>query len=320
MDGRPPRGHPAAPLARRRLGLYLKGLAMGLGDAVPGVSGGTIAVLTGVYGALVRSIRAVDGTALRLLARGRMAALWERIDGGFLSVLALGVLSGLLLSANTALYLLDRHPEALMAFFIGLVLAGAWLLGTGCGLRRWPNLLACALGAGLVASTGLVAPGAPAASHGILFLSGALAACAMLLPGLSGAYILLLLGMYRFVLEAFTGFRLGQLAVFAAGCALGLALFSRLAAWLLLRHRRISHAAITGMLLGSVWTLWPWRRAVGAAAPDGRHPARTVNVLPSDYLEATGNDPALAASLLCAAFGAALVPLLRRVAGTEPGA
>lgn len=129
---------------------------MGIGDSVPGISGGTIAVITHIYDTLIYSIRAVHLRALRLLASGQAGAAWRYINGNFLIVLALGILSGLVLSARTVLYLLDNQFAALMAFFIGLVLASSWLLRGACNLRAWPNLVALGIGAAFTVAIGLL--------------------------------------------------------------------------------------------------------------------------------------------------------------------
>lgn len=248
---------------RGKLLLYLKGVAMGLGDSVPGISGGTIAVITQIYDQLVFSIRAVDLTACRLLFAGQFRALWQHINGSFLLTLAIGILSGLLVSANTVLYLLENYFPALMAFFIGMVLSSTWLLKNQFSIRAWQNVLALALGLCLAVSIGFISPRSAELSLLYVFFSGAIAISAMILPGLSGAFILLLLGVYEFILNALIGFDLPYIAVFILGCVVGLLAFSRLLAWLLKSHHQLSYAFITGMLLGSVSALWPWQQAEG---------------------------------------------------------
>lgn len=277
---------------RGKLMLYLKGVAMGLGDSVPGISGGTIAVITKIYDQLVFSIRAVDLTAGRLFFGGQFKALWQHINGTFLLILALGILSGLLISANTVLFLLDNYFAPLMAFFIGMVLTSSWLLHNEFFINTWRNGLALILGLLLALSIGFITPRSAELSLLYVFLSGAVAISAMILPGLSGAFILLLLGVYEFILNALISFDLPYIVVFMLGCAVGLIAFSRVLSWLLRAHHQLSYAFITGMLLGSVSALWPWQR-------DSGYPMLL---------------PALAALVL----GVAVVVLLRRMFAGKP--
>lgn len=243
--------------------LYLKGVAMGLGDSVPGISGGTIAVITKIYDELIFSIRAVDVVACRLLIGGRFKALWQHINGTFLLLLAAGILSGLLLSANTVLFLLENYFAPLMAFFIGMVISSSWLLKDEFSVAAWQNLLALSLGLLLAVSIAFISPRSADLSLPYIFFSGAIAISAMILPGLSGAFILLLLGVYEYILGALLGFDLPTIVTFMLGCVIGLIAFSRVLSWLLRTHHQLSYAFITGMLLGSVSALWPWQLGAG---------------------------------------------------------
>ena len=247
--------------SRGKLMLFVKGVAMGFGDSVPGISGGTIAVITKIYDQLIFSIRAVDLRACRFFFKGQFRAFWEHINGTFLLVLVLGILSGLLISANTVLFLLENYFVPLMAFFIGMVLASSALLRNEFSLGAWQNILALFLGFLLAMSIGFITPRSAELSLITVFFSGAIAISAMILPGLSGAFILLLLGVYEFILGALLNFDLPYILVFALGCAMGLFVFSRVLSWLLRDHHQLSYGFITGMLLGSVSALWPWQRA-----------------------------------------------------------
>ena len=247
--------------SRGKLMLFVKGVAMGFGDSVPGISGGTIAVITKIYDQLVFSIRSVDLRACRFFFKGQFRAFWEHINGTFLLVLVFGILSGLLISANTVLFLLENYFVPLMAFFIGMVLASSALLRNEFSLGVWQNILALFLGFLLAMSIGFITPRSADLSLVTVFFSGAIAISAMILPGLSGAFILLLLGVYEFILGALLNFDLPYILVFALGCAMGLFVFSRVLSWLLRDHHQLSYGFITGMLLGSVSALWPWQRA-----------------------------------------------------------
>jgi len=300
--------------------LYGKGIAMGLGDSVPGVSGGTIAVITNIYERLIFAIKAVDLVACKLLLRGRLTELWRHVDGNFLLVLVLGILSGLLLSANMVLFLLANHFEPLMAFFSGLVLASATLLRHEFDYRHWRSLSAVVLGVGMASLVGMVGPQVAELSLLYLFFSGMIAICAMILPGLSGAFLLLLLGVYQFILTALVQLNVPYILAFTAGCGVGLLAFSRVLAWMLLYHHQISYGFITGILLGSVSLLWPWQQTVSSYVDSGgeEHILQSVNVWPLNYTAATGNDPLLLAAALSFTGGVGVVFLLRWVfAGKE---
>lgn len=278
---------------RGQLKLFLKGVAMGLGDSVPGISGGTIAVITKIYDQLVFSIRAADLRACGLFFTGQFKAFWEYINGTFLLILALGILSGLLISANTVLFLLENYFVPLMAFFIGMVLASSALLRNEFSLGAWQNILALVLGLLLAVSIGFISPRSAELSLIYVFFSGAIAISAMILPGLSGAFILLLLGVYEFILGALLGFDLPYIVVFMLGCGVGLLAFSRVLSWLLRDHHQLSYGFITGMLLGSVSALWPWQ-------------------------DSEGGYTMLLPALVCLVFGVAVVVLLQMVFSTKP--
>ena len=277
---------------RDKLMLFLKGVAMGLGDSVPGISGGTIAVITKIYDQLVYSISAVDLRACGLFFGGQFKAFWQHINGTFLLILALGILSGLLISANTVLFLLENYFAPLMAFFIGMVLASSALLRHEFSLRVWQNVLALFLGLLLTMAIGFITPRSADLSLLYVFFSGAIAISAMILPGLSGAFVLLLLGVYEFILTALLGFDWPYILVFVLGCAVGLLAFSRVLSWLLREYHQLSYGFITGMLLGSVSALWPWQQA--------------------------GTYDLFLPALLCFVVGITIVVLLQRMFVPEP--
>jgi len=299
---------------RGKAALYSKGIAMGLGDSVPGISGGTIAVISNIYDELVFSIRAFDARLLLLISQGQLAAGWKHINGNFLLVLALGILTGLLVSANTVLYLLENQFEALMAFFLGLVLASVAILARETHILHLHNGAALLTGVGTTLLVAQLDPVVGAElSYGYLFLCGLIAISAMILPGLSGAFILILLGAYEAMLTALTQFQWLTIIVFMAGCGIGIIAFSRLLASLLLRFRNICYGYICGMLLGSLPVLWPWQQAVSFYEDsDGQQQAlQSVNVWPLNYTELTGQSPQLFWVALFFVLGGAAVLLLR---------
>lgn len=253
---------------RARLVLFLKGMAMGVADSVPGVSGGTIAVISGIYEALINALKQCHPLALKVLWQQGPRAFWQQIHGPFLLTLGGGILLSLILMANTVLYLLETWFELVMAFFMGLVLASCWLLRAEAG--RWSLFKAMlfAIGFTLTALTAILNPMAGSTALPYVFFSGMIAICAMILPGISGAFILLLLGVYEYVLGALRDFQPGVILVFGLGCVIGLLSFAHLLSWTFRYYREQSYAFLIGMLAASLIVLWPWREAsVADAAP-----------------------------------------------------
>ena len=293
---------------------FLKGVAMGLGDSVPGISGGTVAVITNIYSRLIFAIRAIDWTACKLLLGGHLSVFWQRVDGAFLLLLGLGILTGLLSSANTVLFLLDNYFEALMAFFIGLVMASVYLLKGEYDFLDWNNIVSLVVGFLLAFLLSNVGPRAVDVTLAYVFFSGMIAICAMILPGLSGAFILLLLGVYQHMLNALVEMQLLIILDFAVGCFIGLLAFSRLLGWMLRYYYQLTYGFISGILLGSIFILWPWQKVLSSyVGREGReHPLQTTNVLPLNYLEITGNEPMLVFAALSFMVGVSVVFLLRR--------
>jgi putative membrane protein len=293
-------------------GVYLRGVMMGAADIVPGVSGGTIAFITGIYGTLLASIRAFDLAFLALLLRLDIKGAWQHVNGGFLSALLLGIATSILSLARLISWVLENHPVPLWAFFFGLIFASAVVL-----LRqvetwtapRFASLLIGALAAGLIAFS-------PVANLDIglvgVFLSGFLAICAMILPGISGSFILVLLGMYGTVLAAVKSLDLVFLLVFAVGCGAGLLCFSRLLHWLLHRFHNATMALLTGFLFGSLAIVWPWKQVLDWVP--GSHgqlkPAQQVPVSPAEFLSLTGQDPTVPLCIALMVLGFALVWLI----------
>lgn len=246
--------------------IFLKGMAMGAADSVPGVSGGTIAFITNIYDELLASIKAINPTTLMILFRQGPRAAWQAVNGRFLFTLGLGILSALLISANGVVWLLANHYTYLMCFFSGLILASVWFVGSQ--IQDWKALQVGMLLLGLLFSIALALLPAVTGMDNLLyyFMCGAVAICAMLLPGISGAFILLLLGAYGPVLLALKSLHWPVILVFASGCLAGLLSFSRFLHWLLNNHRSTTLAGLLGVLAGSLGLLWPWRLQVGTGA------------------------------------------------------
>ena len=232
--------------------LYAKGLAMGAADVVPGVSGGTIAFISGIYDELLHSIARVP-EALLLLLRGRIKDAWQMANATFLLVLLCGILTSVLTLARLITYLLHHHPIPVWSFFFGLILVSTYLVGREISRWNWSRVLSFVLGLAFAYWITVAAPMQWGSDLPTLFLAGAIAICAMILPGISGSFILLLLGLYSVVLGAVKDLNLLVLAVFASGCLVGILSFARLLSWLLSRWRDLSLAFLSGLMLGLEW-------------------------------------------------------------------
>ncbi len=291
------------------LRLFFTGMAMGAADAVPGVSGGTIAVMARIYERLVLAIRATVPACRQLFSGAGLMTAWRTLDGSFLLVLASGILTSLYLVANLVLALLQSHYALVMAFFCGLVLSSARILRSEVGRWTRSTLAMGAVAAALTVAVSLGSPVEVREPSGLyLFFGGAIAISAMILPGLSGAFILLLLGIYAPVLSALRELDWATILIFAAGCFCGLLSFAHLLGWVFQRFRSQTYAAIIGMLYASIVALWPWRTGVGEEQAGAL-------LLPWRYEAVTGQaaQPWLALALLVTGY--VLIVFFERMAG-----
>ena len=251
-------------------GVFARGLAMGAADIVPGVSGGTIALITGIYERLLSAIVSADTDALSMALGGRWNALWHRIDGGFLSILLLGILTAIFSMASGIHWLLTYYPQLLWSFFSGLILVSAVLLiRDEVTLNSFDRLAGFTLGVCIAVGAALMPPVSFLTGLPGLFFAGAIAICAMILPGISGSFLLVLIGMYEQVLSAVKTLQVTELSVLAAGCVTGLLLFARLLQHCLQRYRALAMAFLSGVLMGSLVAVWPWRQEVMLNAAEG---------------------------------------------------
>ncbi len=295
----------------RRLALGLaRGLAMGAADVVPGVSGGTIAVVLGIYERLLGAIREVAGAAARLL-RGDWREAGRRlagVDWWLIVPLLAGILGTILLLASAIETQLEERPEAMAGLFCGLVLASAV---SACRLFEWRGAVQAGLMVVSAAATfgllGLQSGPVDDPSLPVLAGAGAIAVCAMILPGISGAFLLLMLGMYGAVINIVTDLHYAEAAVFAAGAAVGLALFSILLGRLLDRARNPVMAVLVGLMFGSLRVLWPWPNGVGVLSREEHE------VISGTGLAWPGADD-WAAPTVAAIVGFAVVLLITRLA------
>jgi putative membrane protein len=250
--------------------ISLKGIAMGAADVVPGVSGGTIAFISGIYEELIQSINQVNFKAIKLLRKEGFGSMWKAVNGNFLFSLLLGIAISVITLAKIIRHLLETQPILIWSFFFGLVLASIFYVGKQ--ITRWNlgSILLLLSGAFLAYFITTLTPQNANVSYPYLFLSGALAICAMILPGISGSYILLLLGVYKPVLDAIHEKDFKILGVLMVGAVVGLLSFSRLLKWLFDHYQNLTLAALTGFIIGSLNKIWPWKLILESATINGK--------------------------------------------------
>ncbi len=236
---------------------------MGAAHVIPGVSGGTMALLTGIFERLIHAIKAFDGTAIRLLLCFRLKELAAHINLPFISAIGIGVLASLLTFARILEVLFERHAMYVWSFFFGLVLASVYFIGRTIRTRSLPAVALFLFGAVVAASMAFLSPASENASVPYLFVCGTVAMCSMILPGLSGSYALLLMGNYELVMiQSIARFNLAVLIPVGMGAVAGAALFARLFSWILKRFHDQTIALLTGFVFGSLGILWPWKTPV----------------------------------------------------------
>ena len=289
--------------------LTLKGMGMGAADVVPGVSGGTIAFIAGIYEELVNSIKSINLNALKLFFSGKFAAFWKAINGNFLLAVVLGIGISIFSLAKGLEYLLHHYPILVWSFFFGLILASA--IYVGGSIKKWKAGTIIAGIAGVVVAYFITAisPAEANITWFFIFISGSIAICAMILPGISGSFILVLLGMYEFILGAVSDLNIPVLLVFIAGALIGIIAFSNLLSWLLKNYHNLTIATLTGFMIGSLNKVWPWKEVTETFID--RHnvmrPLTERNILPATYENLTGNQAWLTGALLLAIVGFGLI-------------
>ena len=295
--------------------LFLKGAAMGAADIVPGVSGGTIAFITGIYEELINSIQSVSWKTAVTLRQQGFAAAWNSINGWFLLTLFSGILFSIFTLAKLISFLLVAYPEMLWSFFFGLVVASVWHVSQQIKVWRWINVLPVMVGVLVAWGASSMTPAEVEATTLNLFLSGCLAICAMILPGISGSFILLLLGMYGVILNAVKSLDIAVLAVFAGGCVVGLLTIANLLAWAFKRFHDYTLLVLTGFMIGALDKVWPWKETISfrVNSHGEQVPLLQNNVLPGVFETLTGQPSQLGWALVSAACGIVIVLLLEKM-------
>lgn len=295
---------------------YLKGMAMGAADVVPGVSGGSIALIAGIYEKLLDSINAVDLEAFHLLRKGQFPAFWSKINGSFLLALVLGIFTSILTLANLITFLLKNYPIPVWSFFCGLIIISALMILRD--VKRWNILAVFALPVGIAIAYWITGMAPVSSDNNLFFIFGAgmVAICAMILPGISGSFLLLVMGKYEHILNALVQRDLVTLGVFAIGCVVGIMAASRAISWLLKHYPAITISVLSGFMLGSINKLWPWKKVLSyrLSSSGEQEPFLTQNIWPHHYLNITGEEPYFLAAIFAFCFGVVLVIGLERAA------
>ena len=304
---------------RKYLLLYFKGLLMGAADIVPGVSGGTMALITGIYKELISSIDQINLKQLWLLRQEGFAAFWKGVNGSFLLPLFLGIASGILFLSGVITYLLDHHPVLLWSFFFGLILASIYVLIKQFSLKTFTHYSLVLLGFIIAFGITQLQPAGTSNNLLYLFFSSMIAIIAMILPGISGAFIFILLGVYKEVLATVKGasavlfdfdwvnFKAvyTKVVVIGLGIIIGLKLFSRLLTWLFNHKKEGTLSVLIGFMIGALPKIWPWKES---QIIDNQTIFTNVNPFQFD------GDPQLGMGMGLIFLGAATLILLERYA------
>lgn len=301
---------------RNYLLLVLKGCAMGAADVVPGVSGGTIAFISGIYEELINSIKNIDLQALKLFFSGNFKAFWKKINGNFLLSVVLGIGISIFSLAKLMTWLLAHHPIYIWSFFFGLIIASSVLVSKE--IKKWDifTVIALLAGACIAYTITVLSPASTPETWWFIMLSGAIAICAMILPGISGAFILLLMGKYTFLMTAVSELKFGIIITFVIGAVIGIVSFSHLLSWLLKNFHSLTVALLTGFMVGSLNKVWPWKEAIETYVDN--HGVSQVlvenNVLPAKYESLTQSDPLLWQAILMCVIGFTLIYSIETIA------
>ncbi len=286
---------------------------------IPGVSGGTIAFITGIYEELIQSIKSVSTAFFKTLLRQGIPAAWQSINGNFLLAVITGILISIFSLAKLMSWLLANHPMPVWAFFFGLILGSAFYIGRKVTKWTWQVVLLLLAGTAVAYYITIATPAATPEAYWFIFLSGAIAFCALVLPGISGAFILVLLSKYEFMLNAVKDLQVSIIAVFAAGGVIGVIAFSNVIAWLFKKYHNATLAILSGFMIGSLNKLWPWKEVLetrinsqGMEVPfleKSISPARFAELFSSDprYFDFFGHQPHLFTIIGSAIAGLALI-------------
>ncbi len=296
-----------------------RGIGMGAADIIPGVSGGTIALITGIYEKLIFSIKSINPALIKQAYKEGIAAAWKKINGNFLIALFAGILISIFSLARLISWLMDNHRLLVWAFFFGLISASAiyiWRKTSGPVLIR---LIFIIIGTSISYYITIATPSSTPDSLLYVFGAGCIAICAMILPGISGSFILLLIGKYEYILNAVKDIKTDVLIVFAAGCVVGLISFANVISWLFKRFPNQTLALLTGFMIGSLNKLWPWKKVIETRINSHGEiePFIEKSISPFYYSELYSQDPMIFQVLISAISGFIIVFLFEYLASLK---
>jgi putative membrane protein len=315
---------------KNNISLALKGVAMGIAETIPGVSGGTIAFISGIYDELLETIKAFNPSLVTTFKKEGVGAVWKKIHGNFLFFLLSGMVVGILIGLVAISYFLSTYPPVVWAFFFGLIVASVVYIGKQIKNWNFSIIIAMIIGAAIAYGLTLIPVAQTNESLWFVFICGAVAVSALILPGVSGSFVLLILGMYSYILHdtlkegVLTNFdpqAIITMVVFALGMVLGLATFARFLSWALHKYHNFTLSLLTGFMIGALYKLWPWRVPVDVVNSEDQivpftlgmeveEVIKDVNVLPADYLIQMGESPYVIAVIISVIVGFTLVLFL----------
>lgn len=248
---------------REHIANFLKGFAMGVANVIPGVSGGTIALLTGIFERLINALKSFDVEAVRLLLKFKFREFAQHVDFGFLLSVFVGVGVSIISVAKLLEFLFQSYPVYVWSFFFGLILVSVWFVGKSIGKIDVAAAVSFVVGAAVAFGLSVMNPATENTAFWYLIICGAVAVCSMILPGLSGSFVLILMGNYQLIMiYAVSHFDMKIIVPVAIGVVVGLLAFSHFLSWLLSRYARQTMAVLTGFIFGSLGTIWPWKNPV----------------------------------------------------------
>ncbi len=295
--------------------ILCKGIAMGAADAVPGVSGGTIAFISGIYEELISSINQINTKTFLILKNKGIKAAWKQINGAFLLTLVTGIFISFLSLMKVAKFLLEHYPILLWSFFFGLVMASVLFIIKQ--VKKWSLVSIIAMLAAMGIAYYITTLPSLADNNSLLylFIAAAIAICAMILPGISGAFILVLLGAYKTLGDAIDNYDIKKLFIFALGAVFGLLSFSKLLKWLFNNYKNTTLAILTGFVIGSLNKLWPWKETLTTRIDSHGtvKPMLQQSISPNAFLEHYQTDPQLGLAIGLMIFGFCSIIILEKI-------
>ena len=306
---------------KKYLLLYFKGLGIGIADSVPGISGGTIAFITGIYEELINSLRSFTPKNLKLFFTGKFKAFWNAVNANFLLVVALGIGTGLITLAKIVLDMLDTYPVPTWSFFFGLIVISTIMVLKTIRKYTMPVFIAFCSGAVTAFLITVLSVAQTPNDLWFIFICGMVACCIMILPGISGGFVLLLMGKYQYMLSALYGFKIEIIAVFASGAIIGLTTFSHFLSWLLRKYHDVMVAVLAGFMFGALNKVWPWKVQMNPATGEiwpwnmerfADHSLKLIerNHLPHTFEQVTGVDANLYVGIASAALAIAIFMMI----------